>query len=254
MPYRRVGKCVEVKRDNAWVELKCHATAKEAQAHLVALALNVPAQKSARAEKSLNIPFDEEDEVFKSTYKRVLDETGDAMKAMLAARGAFMRNKRFGLATKSAPQGLLIGGWAIYFADERYLDLQKTFFPAKTQLFLDFYQGAPLWYEHGEHSATGITPIGRRVGHEVHDWGVWLEHELFTDHPMYPTIKAKIERGDLGYSSDTLGHIMAKGYKGSTGELSVWPLAGCSLTPTPAEPALGAVVPLSDESGTIDTE
>jgi hypothetical protein len=44
MPYRLRGKCVQVKRDSGWEQLKCHPTRAKALKHLVALKINVEAK------------------------------------------------------------------------------------------------------------------------------------------------------------------------------------------------------------------
>jgi len=49
MPYRLKGKCVQVKRTVGWVNLKCHDTQEEAQAHLSALNLNVRESKGTQS-------------------------------------------------------------------------------------------------------------------------------------------------------------------------------------------------------------
>lgn len=49
MPYRLQGNCVQVKRTSGWVNLKCHDSKEEAQAHLSALNMNVKESRGTQS-------------------------------------------------------------------------------------------------------------------------------------------------------------------------------------------------------------
>lgn len=174
------------------------------------------------------------------TFMQAYEETGDEEKAALAATGRVTKRRMLGLKTSAAGEPI-VSGWGLLFTDPDDLDLQETYFDEDTPLLLDFYKDGPLFYEHGEDNAYGVTPIGRRVSAVLYPRGVWVEHRLFTDHPQFDRTYAEAERGDLAYSSDTIRHLAEKEFNPRDGRLGFWPLAGWSLTKNPAEPALGAV-------------
>jgi len=157
----------------------------------------------------------------------------------LAATGRVTKRRILGL--KSENGASIVQGWGLLFTNKTDLDLQETYFDEGTQLMLDFYKDAALWKEHGEDPDYGIQPIGKRVKAVLYPRGVWVEHTLFTDHPLYERTLRELDNGELAYSSDSLGHLVEKGYDERDGRLAFWPIAGWSLTKNPAEPALGAV-------------
>jgi HK97 family phage major capsid protein len=173
------------------------------------------------------------------TFIETYNETGDEEKAALAATGRVSKRRILGL--KSVEGMPVVAGWGLLFTDEDDLDLQKTYFTQDTPLLLDFYQNAPLFWEHGEEPQYGVDPIGRRVKAELYPRGVWVEHELFPEHPYFDRTCQAVERGEVGYSSDTIGHLAEKEYNAEDGRLGWWAAAAWSLTRNPAEPALGAV-------------
>lgn len=180
---------------------------------------------------------------WQETYDAVFAETGDDVKAELAAWGAVRKAYILRMAGKSAKadDGAVIGGWGMLFTDENELDLDDQFFDDETRLLLEYYQNAPLWMEHGQDARYGSMPIGKRASVQVYRRGVWVEHELDPEHPLYNETLKGIEDGAYSYSSDSISHYVRDGYDPDTGRLGVWPMAGWSLTETPAEPGLGAV-------------
>lgn len=182
--------------------------------------------------------FDSDDErdLWLRTFARVYADTADYEKSAIAADGMIARD-RMAMAVKAATGEPMVEGWAILFTDTEQRDLDNTYFSKDTALLLDQYPTAPLWYEHQD----GASPVGERVAYEVHEYGVWLAHKLYADHPLYERIVGMIQRNELSYSTDSLGHYVNEGYNAIDGALTVWPLAGCSLVHNPAEPGLGRV-------------
>jgi len=174
-------------------------------------------------------------------YDQVMQETGDDVKATLAAQGACNRASMIG---SKAVDGLptSVEGWMMLFTDPENLDLQDTFFDDMTKTFADYYPNAPLWMEHGKNPDYGGDPIGQRTLVKVYPRGIWGEHALHTDHPLYVRTAKDAANGVFAYSSDSLSHYAQQGYDPADGHLGLWPLAGCSLTRTPAEPGLGPVL------------
>lgn len=200
-----------------------------------------PAAKSTGLETpALDAP---NGELWQRTYDRVFSITGDPVKAYLAALGMVQRG-RMRLATKARKDGLVtIEGWSNLFGDPNFKDLDNQFFDANTNFLLDWFAHSPLWYEHGEDPVYGVHPIGRRIGHQVFpEYGVYLAHELLSEHPQFQRTTSELANGELTYSTDSIYHFVERGYKPQTGQLSVWPLAGASLVRRPAEPGLGVVV------------
>lgn len=189
---------------------------------------------------------DENEELYQRVYERVLADTGDTVKAILAGRGA-LRRKYQGLAVKQAPEGMTVAGWAIMFGDSVMKDSANTYFSAKdTEFLLDYYQSAPLFMEHGFNAQYGLMPIGQRVKTQRFEHGIWLEHKLDTSHPLYAKTCGDVNAGKYSYSSDSIEHLVLNGLKPEDGKLSYWALAGCSLVPNPAEIGLGEVIAVDE--------
>jgi HK97 family phage major capsid protein len=173
-------------------------------------------------------------------FNAVYQQTHSDEKAFAAAWGAITKARQ---AVKSRTTGdgkVIVEGWAMLFTDATDKDLHGEYFSRATKLLLEYYQAAPLWGEHGfeEYDAA---PIGRRTNAEIYGYGVWLEHELHQDHPLFDKTREGCENGEFAYSSDSIRHYVQQGFDPSDGRLGVWPFAGCSLTRDPAEPGLGPV-------------
>jgi HK97 family phage major capsid protein/2'-5' RNA ligase len=194
------------------------------------LAGHLPGEKMSSAETR----------AWTDVFSAVLAETQDEDKAACAAQGVLNRRTALGM---KAVDGLptTVEGWAVLFSDPADLDLQGTYFDDMTNLLVRNYANAPLWMEHGKDQDYGVRPIGERYITQVYPHGVWLGHRLYTDHPFYTRTATDAKNGKFSYSSDSLAHYAAAGFNPDDGYLGEWPLAGCSLTKTPAEPGLGPV-------------
>lgn len=179
---------------------------------------------------------------YDEAYARVLADTGDEVKARLAAMGVLRRLRR-GLAVKAESVGdeTLVSGWGVLFADAYVKDLHGEYFPRDGEFFLDFYRNAPLWVEHGFDPRYRWQPVGQRVNHEVHEHGIWITHRLFAEHPYYAKTLELVKTGRTAYSSDSVLHLSMQNEQ-PDGGLKVWPLVGLSLVLDPAEPGLGNVI------------
>lgn len=207
----------------------CHARRADATAHMRALYANVPdAGKSPETSLWLN------------TYADTFDQTDSDSMAEMAANGAVRKGRMVGV-YKSADGKIIHEGWGMLFTDADHPDLENTYFTAKTQTLLDYYKGAPLWYEHGQDPAYGSMPIGKRLDAKVYPRGVYLTHELHPDHPQVDRTVAESKAGMHTYSTDSIGHHVQPNMS-ADGSYGMWPMAGCSITRRPAEPALGASV------------
>lgn len=192
---------------------------------------------------------DAEKDAFERTYQRVLSLTGDPVKALLAGQGAITRlHKGLAVKARQTAEGYRVAGWAILFGDPQHRDLDQTYFGPNTNFFLDSYAHAPLWLEHGYDAQVRSLQAGYRVETEVHpEYGIWLEHQMTPDMPAFEVVDLnafakEVSTGAWAYSSDSLSHHVQGGFNPSKGELTVWPLAGCSLVRNPAEPGLGPAI------------
>ncbi len=180
------------------------------------------------------------------TFNRVFEQTGDEEKSTLAAWGMVRKDRARGgrswIAVNQNDDGtVIVKGWGMKFTGVDDPDFYGTHFSTLTELLAEYYRDAPLWYEHGLDLDYGYKPIGRRHAVEIYAFGVWAEHILFPDHPLYTRTLHEIENGELSYSSDSILHYVDQGTNMANGEIRMWPLAGWSLTKHPAEPGLGPV-------------
>lgn len=195
------------------------------------------------------IATDDDEATYEKTYQIVFEETGNEIMAKLAANG-MLRRKHLGLAVKESNEndGITIAGWLILFGTPVIKDSAGTYFVGgKTEFFLDYYPRAPLWRQHGFDGRYKHRPIGYRSKVLVFKHGIWAEHKLHKEHPLYEVTVADVESGKLFYSSDSIHHFMVTNV-GADGALYSWPLVGGSLVDAPAEPGLGEVVVLEDKS------
>ena len=191
----------------------------------------MPAEKMSASEQN----------AWTDTFDQALEQTGDENKAACAAQGVLNRRAVLGLKADGTALPTKVEGWAVLFTDPDELDLQGTYFDDMTRLLTEYYPRAPLWMEHGKDPEYGADPIGFRSVCQVFPIGVWLEHDLHLTHPLYARTAKDAADGVFSYSSDSLAHYAQQGYDPRDGHLGEWPLAGCSLTRTPAEPGLGPV-------------
>lgn len=188
---------------------------------------------------------DTEIALFLDTYNRVFAETQENETMAYAAALGAVNKARQRLSMRSADDGsgdLLIGGWAIKFSDPDDPDDRDSYneyFSQATRLLLDYYQDAPLLYEHGMDLDYGAEPIGKRVKTLIYRFGVWMEHRVYAAHRLFKRTKRELEQAILSYSTGAFGHGVVLNW--ATGENRVWPAAECSVTKSPAEVALGPV-------------
>lgn len=190
-------------------------------------------------------------EYWQRTYERVLADTGSEHLAQQAALGTVRRlmsgmavksaRNHFGNAVQMQKSGdlVLVNGWGVMFGDPDILDSWQTYFAKDTDFLERYYPNAPLWYRHGEDVGYQHIPVGMRYSITRFEFGLHVVHTLHQDHPLYQRTYEELVNGLLAYSSDSIGHYVDGGFNGV--KLGVWPLAGFSLVPNPAEPGLGLV-------------
>jgi len=131
-----------------------------------------------------------------------------------------------------------VKGYLVRFGDTKTADLEGDFFTKSTDYGFPMTEGkrVPLnvYYHHGMDSMVGKKSIG--TGYiKMDDVGLWYEAQLdMADE--YGTMIAKLcKQGKMGFSSGAAGHLVERKSMGGAAEITRWPIAEASITPTPAE-------------------
>ena len=131
-----------------------------------------------------------------------------------------------------------VKGYLVRFGDTKTADLEGDYFTASTDYGFPVVKGqrVPLnvYYHHGMDAAVGKKSIGTGFV-KMDDTGLWYEAQLdMADE--YGTMIAKLcKQGKMGFSSGAAGHLVERKSMGSAAEITRWPIAEASITPTPAE-------------------
>lgn len=120
-----------------------------------------------------------------------------------------------------------VAGWGMVFGGN---DLDGEQFTRDTDLMLDLVPVKPVLYDHGQRMVKHF--IGKVTKAEVSDEGVWVEAELDRHAEYVDHVMRLVEKGALGWSSGSVGHLTRR----EGGVIKAWPVVEWSLTPTPAEP------------------
>ena len=144
----------------------------------------------------------------------------------------------FGEAVKALGDGK-VGGHLVYFSTDEDPDLTGEYFDKDTD-YGDLSQ-VDVYYQHGMDTKIGKRKLGRGTL-ALDDVGVWIEAQLNLRDEYEKAVYALAERGKLGWSSGTAGHLIDREQKGNAQYIKAWPLGlDASLTPTPAEPRNTAI-------------
>lgn len=123
-----------------------------------------------------------------------------------------------------------LAGWGVLFDGE---DLQGESFSKDTDFWLDKLPGPrPVLYDHSFDASLDLKVLGHTTTIEPLDEGLWLEMQLQRHQEYMDGVMQLIEKGALGVSSATAGHLARREGK----RITVWPIVEFSLTPVPAEP------------------
>jgi len=96
-------------------------------------------------------------------------------------------------------------------------------------------------YQHGMDGTLKSRVIGQGKL-KKDDVGVWVEAQLSMRDEYEKAIYELAEKGKLGWSSGTAGHLVERVPAGKAAFIKAWPLGlDASLTPTPAEPRNAAI-------------
>jgi hypothetical protein len=138
-----------------------------------------------------------------------------------------------------------VGAYAIRFSGPDQKDLTGEYFTAKTYLGSHHGDGADVLFNHGFAWDNAFGEICAKVfataKATLDEVGVFVQHTLELADEYEAAIAKLVEAGKLKWSSGTASHLAKKS---ATGEITRWPIAEFSYTPTPAEPRLPAIAPL----------
>lgn len=123
-----------------------------------------------------------------------------------------------------------IEGYAVIFGG---VDLEGETFTKDTDFWPEHTPPAPpVLYDHGLTEAIGTSVIGQVVVKQITDVGLWIEAEINRSKAYAAQILELVKQGRLGWSTGAVSHLVEK----AAGLIKAWPIAECSLTPTPCEP------------------
>ena len=131
-----------------------------------------------------------------------------------------------------------VKGYLVRFGDTKTADLEGDYFTASTDYGFPMTEGkrVPLnvYYHHGMDSAVGKKSIG--TGYiKMTDEGLWYEAQLDMADEYGKMIAKLCKQGKMGFSSGAAAHMVERKSMGTAAEITRWPIAEASITPTPAE-------------------
>jgi phage head maturation protease len=131
-----------------------------------------------------------------------------------------------------------VKGYLVRFGDTKTADLEGDYFTASTDYGFPMESGkrVPLnvYYHHGMDSAVGKKSIGTGFI-KMTDEGLWYEAQLDMADEYGKMIAKLCKQGKMGFSSGAAAHMVERKSMGGAAEITRWPIAEASITPTPAE-------------------
>jgi phage head maturation protease len=131
-----------------------------------------------------------------------------------------------------------VKGYLVRFGDTKTADLEGDFFTPQTDYGFPVSKGqrVPLnvYYHHGMDSMVGKKSIGTGFV-KMDDTGLWYEAQLDMADEYGSMIAKLCKQGKMGFSSGAAGHLVERKSMGGAAEITRWPIAEASITPTPAE-------------------
>jgi hypothetical protein len=91
-----------------------------------------------------------------------------------------------------------------------------------------------VYYHHGMDSSVGKKSIGTGFV-KMTDEGLWYEAQLDMADEYGKMIAKLCKQGKMGFSSGAAAHMVERKSMGTAAEITRWPIAEASITPTPAE-------------------
>jgi phage head maturation protease len=131
-----------------------------------------------------------------------------------------------------------VKGYLVRFGDTQTADLEGDYFTKSTDYGFPMTEGkrVPLnvYYHHGMDAQVGKKSIG--TGYiKMDDTGLWYEAQLDLADEYGSMIAKLCKQGKMGFSSGAAAHLVERKSMGGAAEITRWPIAEASITPTPAE-------------------
>lgn len=130
-----------------------------------------------------------------------------------------------GSAVKAGKEGK-IQGYAVRYTGPSGRDRDGHYFDKNTDHYDLTGKRAVIWF-HGWNKAVKATPVGYATL-DRRDKGVWVDANIDISLEAGKKIYAKAQRNELGWSSDSAGHLVEIE---PTGRISRWPITAVSLAP-----------------------
>jgi len=150
---------------------------------------------------------------------------------------------------------ITVAGWGVVFGG---IDLEGDTFTKDTDYQLSLVPVKPVFYDHtlGDiKSALGAVVDVEQKSEDDID-GLWITAQLERSREYIGEITQLVEKGVLGWSSGSVGHLVRRDQK----SIKAWPIVEWSLTPTPAEPRtigaqlLKAIAAVNDQLQVLEQE
>jgi phage head maturation protease len=131
-----------------------------------------------------------------------------------------------------------VKGYLVRFGDTQSADLEGDYFTKATDYGFPMSDGkrVPLnvYYHHGMDTSVGKKSIG--TGYiKMDNTGLWYEAQLDLADEYGSMIAKLCKQGKMGFSSGAAAHLVERKSMGDVSEITRWPIAEASITPTPAE-------------------
>ena len=131
-----------------------------------------------------------------------------------------------------------VKGYLVRFGDSKSADLEGDYFTQSTDYGFPMESGkrVPLnvYYHHGMDAQVGKKSIG--TGYiKMDETGLWYEAQLDLADEYGSMIAKLCKQGKMGFSSGAAAHLVERKSMGGAAEITRWPIAEASITPTPAE-------------------
>ena len=131
-----------------------------------------------------------------------------------------------------------VKGYLVRFGDTKTADLEGDYFTKATDYGFPMTEGkrVPLnvYYHHGMDAQVGKKSIG--TGYiNMDETGLWYEAQLDLADEYGSMIAKLCKQGKMGFSSGAAAHLVERKSMGGAAEITRWPIAEASITPTPAE-------------------
>jgi phage head maturation protease len=131
-----------------------------------------------------------------------------------------------------------VKGYLVRFGSPDAVDLEGDWFAPETDFGFPVKAGSRvplnLYYHHGMDQKVGRKSIG--TGYvKMDDTGLWYEAQIDLADEYGRMIAKLAKEGKMGFSSGAAGHLVERKSTGAASQITRWPIAEASITPTPAE-------------------